>query len=298
MIGGFLYKIICENIIMISTLLNSFKSWFLNDPFTDSAAIAYYAIFSIPGLLVIVLGMSVYIFDARMVEQEVFGTINHMIGEGVSENIHKIVQETSIGNRNLWAVVIGLVTLFFGATGLFVQLQRSLNSIWKAKVPKKNRRTPKFLKDRVISFSMIVVIGFLLMTSMVVTALINLFSEWLLAHMSESFVFLISGLDLIISLTFISLLFMLIFNVLPDRKVKWKYAFQGGVLSAILFHIGEYALNLYFSYAKPASTFGAAGSTILLMLWVHYSAMILLVGAEYTRQATLQEKKKPTKKPA
>jgi membrane protein len=293
MVGGFLYK---GSIKMITTLLNSFKSWFVNDPFTDSAAIAYYAIFSIPGLLVIVLGMSAYVFEANMVEQEIFGSLNQIIGEGVSENIYKIVQETSIGNRNIWAVIVGALTLFFGATGLFVQLQRSLNNIWKAKVPKKKRLTPKFIRDRFISFGMIVVIGFLLMVSMVATALINLFSEWMSAQLSDSFVFILAGVDVTISIILISLLFMLIFNVLPDRKVKWRYAFQGGILSAVLFHIGEYGLNFYFSIAEPASTFGAAGSIILLMLWVYYSAMILLVGAEYTRQATLQAKKQVKEK--
>jgi len=123
------------------------------------------------------------------------------------------------------------------------------------------------------------------MVSLTVTDVINLFSEWISQQISPSFLFILSGLNLTISVLLVSILFMMMFKVLPDTKVKWSYAFQGGVLSAILFHVGEYGLNLYFSLAEPASTFGAAGSIILLMIWAFYSAMILLIGAEYTKQA-------------
>jgi len=273
----------------MNILLKTIQAWWCDDPFTDSAAISYYAIFSIPGLLVIILSMAALFFDSNLMEKEIFDGMNNILGPDIAQNLENIVQQTSIGNRDIWAMIVGLGTLFFGATGLFMQLQRSLNAIWSVGVKKKKRYTPKFIKDRLVSFGMIVVIGFLLLVSMTVTAVISLFSDWISNQISASFLFLLSGLDLAISVLLVSVLFMAIFKVLPDTKVKWSYALQGGILSAVLFHIGEYALNLYFSLVEPASTFGAAGSIILLMIWVFYSAMILLVGAEYTKQAQNNE---------
>jgi len=141
------------------TLL-TFKTWWKDDPFTDSAAIAYYAIFSIPGLLVITLSMAAFFLENNFMEKEIFDGMNKILGKDISENLERIVQQTSIGNRDVWAMVVGIGTLIFGSTGLFMQLQRSLNDIWGVKTLKRKRHTPKFLKQRLISFSMIVVIGF------------------------------------------------------------------------------------------------------------------------------------------
>ncbi len=269
---------------MLKTLKNTLKSWWIDDPFTDSAAIAYYAIFSIPGLLVIILGLTSIFFEADMMEDQIFNNIKQILGNDVAVNIKSIVEETSLDNRNIWALVIGVVTLIFGATGLFVQLQRSLNRIWQVYIPKRKRHTPKFIKDRFISFSMIIVIGFLLLISLTITAFISALNEWFSNQISTSFIFILQITDFIFSISLITLLFTILFKILPDMKVEWRYAVKGGILSALLFHVGEYALNMYFQMAEPASTFGAAGSIILIMLWVYYSGMILLLGAEYTKQ--------------
>lgn len=269
---------------MLNITIKTLKSWIDNDPFTASAAIAYYAIFSIPGLLVITLGITSLFLEADIIETQIFTNINQMLGVEVAESLRKIVQETSFGNRNIWAIVIGVGTLFLGATGLFVQLQRSLNHIWRTIPLNRKTHTPKFLKQRLLSFGMIVVIGFLLLVSLSITAFINILSEWLQTQIPFIVVILMSIIDLILSLGIISVLFMMIFKILPDRKVHWRHALDGGILSAILFHVGEYALNFYFELAEPASTFGAAGSIILLMLWVYYSGMILLLGAEFTKK--------------
>ncbi len=275
---------------MLKTLKITLKSWWTNDPFTDSAAIAYYAIFSIPGLLVIILGLISIFFEADIIEEQIFNNINQILGNDVANNIQSIVQETSLDNRNIWALIIGLTTLIFGATGLFVQLQRSLNRIWGAYIPDRKGHTPKFIKDRFISFSMIVVIGFLLLISLTITAFISALNEWFSNQISTSFIFILQITDFIFSITLITLLFTMLFKILPDIKVEWRFAVKGGILSALLFHVGEYALNAYFQMAEPASTFGAAGSIILLMLWVYYSGMILLLGAEYTKQNYLNKK--------
>jgi membrane protein len=257
--------------------------WWQNDPFTGSAAIAYYAIFSIPGLLVITLALAAIFMEADLIEQQLFGDMRTIVGDDVTQSLHRIVDETRLGDRSIWAMLVGVGTLLIGASGLFIQMQRSLNHVWDLPAGSKKGPTPKFVKDRLISFGMVVVIGFLFLVTMTITAAINILNDWVMAQISTAFYVVLAACDFLISLGITAFLFALIFRVLPDVTVRWRHALQGGVVSAVLFHIGEYALNFYFELAEPASTFGAAGSIILLMLWVFYSAMILLLGAETAR---------------
>ena len=267
-----------------------------DDPFTQSAAAAYYAIFALPGLLIIVMAIAAFVFDQSRVEAEVLGHITNILGAQAAQNVNQIVTETQQGDRDTWAMIAGIITLLFGATGLFAQLQRSLNRIWEVEV-KKSAGLLAFLKTRLISFSVILVIGFLLLVSLSLTAIINLLGEWISAQFSPSLATILSLVNMTFSFLTITALFTFIFKMLPDAIVSWRSAFFGGALSTILFTIGEYALNYYFKLAEPQSSFGAAGSIILLMLWVSYSCMILLVGAEFAKtheQETSGLKSKPS----
>jgi membrane protein len=263
------------------------RSWLSNDPFSQSAAVAYYATFSLPGLLIIIMGIAAIFFDQKSVEREVLGHIQNMLGVDAARSVGKIVDETQRNDRDVWAMVIGGFTLLFGATGLFAQLQKSLNFIWKVEV-RKNVGFLKFIKHRATAFGIVVAIGFLLMVSLSVNAALSALGDWLETQIPAYWLFGLYALNMAVSYFIISFLFALIFKVLPDVRVKWKFSLVGGVFSATLFSIGEYGLNLYFKLAEPQSAFGAAGSVVLLMLWVSYSCLILLLGAEFTKACSLE----------
>ncbi len=263
------------------------RSWLSNDPFSQSAAAAYYATFSLPGLLIIIMGIAAIFFDQRSVEREVLGHIRNMLGVDVARSVGEIVDETQRNDRDIWAMAIGGFTLLFGATGLFAQLQKSLNFIWKVEV-KKNVGFLKFMKHRATAFGVVVAIGFLLMISLSINAALSALGDWLETQIPGYWLFWLYALNMAASYFIISFLFALIFKVLPDAQVKWKFSLVGGVFSATLFSIGEYGLNLYFKLAEPQSAFGAAGSVILLMLWVSYSCLILLLGAEFAKACSVE----------
>jgi membrane protein len=263
-------------------LITAFKNWFNDDPFTQSAASAYYAIFALPGLLIITMAIAAFFFEQKQVEAEVFGHISSMLGAQTADSINEIVRETQQDDRDIWAMVVGIITLLFGATGLFAQLQRSLNRVWEVEI-KKSAGWAAFIKSRLISFSIILVIGFLLLVSLSLTTALTVFGEWISMQFSPEWAMALAFFNIAFSFLTITALFTLIFKILPDAKVQWQVAFLGGALSTVLFTIGEYALNYYFEWAEPQSSFGAAGSVILLMLWVSYSCMILLIGAEFAK---------------
>lgn len=277
-------------------LQKAFQSWLSHDPFSLSAAAAYYAIFSLPGLMMIIITIAAIFFDKQSVEDQVLGQIRSIMGWDVAQSINEIVDKAQSKDRDIWAFIIGIATLLFGATGLFIHLQHALNQIWEVEV-KQSASVIKFLQDRATSFGIILAIGFLLMVSLVLTSFLTATSEWIASHYPDYFLYLFLTVDVGLSFLISAFLFGLIFKVLPDAHVNWKEAIFGGALSASLFTIGEYLFNLYFKIAEPQSTFGAAGSVILLMLWVSYSCMILLLGAEFTKiyaESLLGKKIKPT----
>jgi len=248
-----------------------------------SAAAAYYAIFSFPGLLIITTAVAAFAFDQQRVETEVMGKISQMLGAETAQNISEIVEETQRKNRDIWALLIGLVTLFFGATGLFAQLQTSLNHIFEVKA-NETAGAWSFIKTRLISFGVILILGLLLLMSLSLTALVTMLNEWISVQFSTLFLSAIYLINLLISFFVVTVLFTLIYKILPDAKVAWRSAFMGGIVATVFFKIGEQVLNLYFELAEPESSFGAAGSLVLLMLWVSYSCVILFMGAEFSKE--------------
>jgi membrane protein len=273
---------------MLELLTQSFKNWFSDDPFTNSAAAAYYAIFSFPGLIIIIMSIAALAFDSQQVQSLVSGQLSQILGKDTANSLFKIVEETQREDRDKWALIAGMLTLSFGATGLFANLQRSLNNIFQVEV-KKSAGILIFLRTRLISFGIVLILGLLLLVSLSLTALITLFSDWITMQFSTSFTLLIAVITLITSLSIVTSLFTLIYKILPDADIKWRSALMGGVLATILFEIGESTLNFYFGIAKPESTFGAAGSLVLLMLWVSYSCMILFIGAEFCKTYELSK---------
>jgi membrane protein len=253
-----------------------------HNPFNISTTIAYYAIFSMPGLLVIIVNVAGYFFGTDAVTNQISTQIGGLVGGDAAKDIQGIIANASMAKDSTLATVLGVVTLIFGATGVFYQVQQILNEIWEVK-PKPKQKIMRLIKDRLFSFGLILIVGFLLLISLVLSAALSAVSDWVSAYISDALTVLFHALDMIISTAVITVLFAAIYKFLPDAKVKWRDVWIGALLTAVLFVIAKFALGLYFGKSNPASTYGAAGSVILIMLWVSYAGIILLFGAEFTK---------------
>ncbi len=273
----------------LGLLKKTLKAWNEDDPFRQSAVIAYYAIFSLPALLVIIIALAGVFFGNEAVTGQLSTQISGMMGGKTAEQVEEMVANASIGNKSIWATIIALVTLVLGATGVFIQLQKTLNIIWDVEPVKKKKssfvnKIWLYLRTRLLSFGIILSIGFLLLVSLVISSLLSLFSNWMEARFPDITVVLIQIANFIISLGLITVLFALMFKFLPDAEIRWRDVWTGAFITALLFSIGKFALGIYFGKSDPGSVYGTAGSVILIMLWISYSCMILFFGSEFTKQ--------------
>jgi membrane protein len=265
------------------------KEWYDADPFRESAIIAYYAIFSLPALLVIVISLAGFAFGEEAVRGEVSAQISGILGTDSAKQVEDMIAKAGETKSSVWAAILGIATLIFGATGVFAQMQKSLNIIWEVKADPNQKEFLKLLRDRIFSFGLILSIGFLLLISLVITSLLNILSEWLRSRLPEIILYIFFIVEFLISFGFITVLFALMYKILPDVKIRWKYVWIGAIVTSLLFVIGKFLLGLYFGIANPASTYGAASSIVLILLWVSYSCMIVFFGAEFTRQYTTKQ---------
>ncbi len=255
--------------------------WSKKDPFRESAIIAYYAIFSIPGLLLLIISITGYFFGKEVVNENIISQVSMTMGADTAMQVKDMLTNASQTKSTTFGTIIGIIILLIGATGVFVELQKTLNTIWQVKVVTKKGILP-ILKARLFSFGLIFAIAFLLLISLVVSAALAAMSNWIKADTSEAGLIFFHILNFIFSLVVISTLFALMFKILPDAKVKWKHVWLGSLVTGLLFTIGKTALAFYFGKAEPTSIYGAAGSVVLILLWVSYSSMIMFFGAEFT----------------
>lgn len=263
-------------------LLKTYHAWMEKEPFQISAIIAYYAILSLPGLLILILELVGGIWGKEIVQGELFAEISSAMGPETAQSIQEMIKDQGSQQTSLIATFLGIGVLIYGATGVFYQLQNALNEIWEAK-PKYTNEFISTLFMRLKGFGFIIIIGFLLLVSFVLTSLLSAFSTQLSRLLPDGMLELGFVLDLILSLGFIYLLFGAMFKYLPSTHVRWKAVKVGAALTAVLFLLGKYALAFYFGKAEPGSTYGAAGSIILVMLWVSYSSLIVTFGAQFTK---------------
>ena len=261
---------------------HTFIQWLAREPFRSTAVIAFYTIFSLPGLLVIIINLAGYFYGDEAVTRRISSEIEAMIGSNTAKDIEAIIANASVHKDFTFSSLMGLGTLIFGATGVFYQLQHTLNQIWEVK-PAPKRKLLKMVIDRLFSFGLILAVGFLLLVSLVLSTLLSVLSSWVSVYFSDLFNILFRLIDFTFSLGVITLLFAAIFKFLPDAIVPWRYVWRGALLTALLFVLAKFALGFYFSHSEPASAYGAAGTIILIMLWVSYAGLILLFGAEFTR---------------
>jgi len=261
----------------------AFNSWFIKDPFRESAIIAYYAIFALPGLLLVMITLAGYFFG----KSEVSGYLNKQIAAAMTEDtarqVQVVVTKAYDENQSTLATIIGIITIILGATGVFIQFQKSLNIIWEVKPDPKKSGIVEFLKARLFSLGLIISIAFLLLISLVMSALLSVFSDYIRIHWPDFIMFLFSTLDFIFTFAFITVLFSLMFKYMPDAKIRWNTVWIGAILTALLFVIGKTGLGIYFGQVNPGSGYGAAGYIIVILLWVSYSSMIVFFGAEFTK---------------
>ncbi len=263
-------------------LKDTFKQWNEREPFANSVVIAYYTIFSLPGLMVIIINVAGYFYDKGEITSQLTGQIQGMIGGDTASDVEAIIGKASESKGNTLATILGIATLIFGATGVFYQMQQILNKMWEVK-PQPKKMFLKLIRDRVFSFGLILAVGFLLLVSLALSAGLSAFSDWVALHLSDSLNVLFRFADIALSLTVITILFAALYKFLPDAQVRWRDVWPGAILTAILFTLAKFGLGLYFGKSDPGSTYGAAGSIILIMLWVSYAGLILLFGAEFTQ---------------
>lgn len=267
------------------------KKWWDRDPFRQSAIIAYYAIFSLTALLVIVISSAGLVFGKEAVSGEISTQIAGIMGNEAAKQVEGMIAKTGPVQDSIVASVLGIITLLVGTTGVFAQLQTSLNLIWGVE-PKPTAGYGKLLKDRLFSFGLIVSIGFLLLVSLVVSSALAVLSGWIKGHFPDYLLILVHILNFVVSFGVITVLFALMFKILPDAKVQWHDVWIGAIATSFLFTIGKFGLALYFGKTAPGSSYGAAGSIILILLWVSYSCMILFLGAEFTKHYSERKGKK------
>lgn len=250
-----------------------------------SASLAYYTIFSIGPLLLLLMSLASIFFGQEAIEGKVFSELKGLLGTQAASQIQEIIKNIKISGETNFALVISIITLVVGATTVFIEIQDSLNMIWKLKAkPKKGWLA--FLKNRLISSSLIISIGFLLIVSLLVNGAIEALMDILGRYFNSITGVLMIIINMIITFVVITTLFGIIFKFLPDAKIKWKHVRSGAVFTALLFMLGRYLISLYIRFSATESTYGAAGSLVILLLWIYYSAVILYIGAEFTQVYT------------
>ena len=267
---------------MLSLLKQTASEWMEDDAPSLGAALAYYTVFSLAPLMTIAIAMAGFFFGKEAAQGQIFDELRVLLGEEGGKAVEEMVQSANAQpTAGVVATIISVIVLLFGASGVFGQLQASLNTIWGVK-PKPGRGVLGMIQDRLLSFGFTLVVGFLLLVSLLLTAGIALVADWVGGLMPGSET-LAQLLNVVFSLAMITLLFAMIFKFLPDAKIAWRDVWVGAFLTALLFTIGKFALGLYLGKSGVASSYGAAGSLIVLLLWVYYSSQILFFGAEFTQ---------------
>ena len=259
----------------------AFAKFAASDPFNHSAAIAFYGIISIPAVLVISYAVAGLIYRPDLIQGEIYQQLTMAIGtEGADFLLEGMKSSKELG-ANQMAIAIGIVTMIFSATGVFIALQDSINAIWKVK-PKPRNQLIKFMLNRLITFGMLVSFGLVLLALVLIDLVLALLDEFLASTFIPASVYLVTILNLIVPLLMVVLIFASFFKVLPDARVKWKEVWMGAFVTTLLFVLGKYLIAVYLSHSSMGSLYGATSTFVLILVWVYYSSMIILWGAAFT----------------
>ena len=260
----------------------SFSDFIDNKVLKLSAALAFYTIFSLPAMLIIIISVSDIFYGRAAIEGTLYHQIAEFVGSEAALQIQQTIRGAALSKSSYFATTVGIVTLLFGATSVFYEIQDSINHIWKLKSKPKGTGFIKMLINRLLSFSLVISLGFLLLVSLLINGLMDLLITRLTVMFPELTVIAVYTVNVIITFGITALLFALIFKVLPDARIKWKHVRAGAITTAILFMLGKFLIGYYLGHSGLSSTYGTAGSVIVMLLWVYYSAMILYFGAVFT----------------
>lgn len=249
-----------------------------------SASLAYYTIFSVAPMLIVIIFFCDLFLGREAIEGTLYSQIKDLVGDQAAVQVQQMIRNATLSEDMSWATIVGFVTLVMGATGVFAEIQDSINTIWRLKSkPKKGKGLVRMLLNRLQSFSLVVSMGFILLVSLVVNGVIEILNKNLAKLFPEVAVILIYLINMAITFLVITTLFAIIFRVLPDARIRWKDVIVGSITTAILFMLGKFGIGYYLGASRIGSTYGAAGSIVIILLWVYYSAAILYFGAEFTR---------------
>ena len=262
-------------------LKEAFQEWQSDKASLLAAALAYYTVFSITPLLVIAIAIAGAVFGQEAAQGEILNQINGLIGEQGARVIETGLANADKPQASSLASIVSVVILLVGASGVFAQLQSALNTVWNVKV-KPNAGIGEFIRKRLLSFGMVLTIGFLLLVSLMFSAMLSGINK-LQINLLPGFDPIWQLLNIGVSFAFVTLLFALIYKYLPDVEIRWKDVWVGAIITALLFTLGKFFIGLYLGRGSLGSTYGAAGSLIVFLAWVFYSAQILLFGAELTQ---------------
>jgi membrane protein len=273
-------------------LKSALAGWWNDNVPRMGAALAYYTLFSLAPVLVVAIAIAGLAFGPEAVRGEIVGQIKGLIGVEGATAVQAMLEGAAKPSSSIPATILGIITFFIGATGAFLELQTDLDAIWRVK-PKENQSFFKALvKQRLISFALVLGFGFLLLTSLIVSAGLAALHTYM-GNMFPGVAVLWEAVNVVVSLAVISALFAMIYKVLPDVKLAWSDVVVGALVTAGLFTIGKSVIGLYIGASALSSTYGAAGSVIVILVWVYYSAQIILLGAEFTREYVERFGRKP-----
>jgi membrane protein len=251
-----------------------------------SGSLAYSTVFSMAPLLIVIISLCSIFLGREAVEGKVYEQLAGFVGSNTAAQLQQIIKSAAINGKSGMAVIIGSLTLLVGSTAVFSEIQDSINTIWGVK-PKPKKGWLKVLKNRFLSFSIIVALVFLLLVSLAVSSVIDVFSDHLKFNFPKLTVVALYVINNLVTLAITTIIFAVIFKVLPDAIIKWKDIFVGALCTALFFMIGKLAISLYISKQHIGTTYGAAGSLVVLLVWIYYSSLILFIGAEITKAYAL-----------
>jgi membrane protein len=265
------------------SILKAAFNGFMNDmALKYSASLSYYTIFSLAPLLLLVISLAGIFLGQDAIQGKVFKEINGLVGNDAANQIQEMIKHLEMSGKSTISVIIGVVTLIIGATTVFGEIQESINIIWQVKA-KPRKAWLKLVKDRLLSGSLIISLGFLLLVSFIVNGALLAISDKLKTFLPDVTVIVFNVVNIVVSFIVITVLFGVIFKVLPDVKIGWKDVRSGAIFTAVLFMLGRLVIGIYVGMSANSSTYGAAGSLIAILLWVYYTAAILYFGAEFTK---------------
>lgn len=270
-----------------SVLKETFKGFGEDKVPKLSGSLAYYTVFSMGPLLIVIIYLCSIFLKREAVEGTIYNQIQGFVGSDTASQIQEIIRNASLQGKKTVAAIIGIVTLLIGATTVFAEIQDSINGIWRLKA-KPNKGLWLLVKTRLLSFSLIISLGFLLLVSLSVTTLIEGLNNKLRSIFPDVTIVVFYIINLVLNITIIALLFGMVFKVLPDAKIRWKDVMAGAIVTSLLFLLGKFGITFYISKSNVGSTYGAAGSLVVLLLWVYYSSIILYTGAEFTRAYAIE----------